>query len=80
MNAQQFRMLDDDGDGERLRGVRGEEAELELIHALDVLTAALNEIRTRPGHRLGGLVRWALPKVTTEHARIADGLALRRSR
>jgi hypothetical protein len=71
---------DDDRGAERQRTVRGEEAELELIHRLDLLTDALNQVRIRPGHRLGGAVRWMLAKVIEERCRIADQLALRRSK
>jgi len=79
MNEQLW-MFDDDGNGERRRAVRGEQAERELVLRLDILTDALNQVRVRRGHQLGGLVRWALPKVIEERCRIADELALRRSR
>ena len=77
---EQLRMLDDDGNGKRWRAVRGEDAMRETVYRLDVLTDALNQVRMRRGHRLGGLVRWALPKVIEERCRIADELALRRAR
>jgi len=77
---EQLKLFDDDGGGERRRVVRGEEAMRETVHRLDVLTDALNQVRVRRGHRLGGLVRWALPKVIEERCRIADELALRRAR
>jgi hypothetical protein len=78
--SDQHQLLVDDGSGNRQCAVRGEEAERELIHALVVLTAALNQVRVRREHRSGGLVRWALPKVIDERNRISDDLALRRSR
>jgi hypothetical protein len=80
--SEQLRMFDsgDGGRHERRRTVRSEEATRELIHRLDILTDALNQVRTRSGHRLGGLVRWALPRVIEERNRLSDELALRRAR
>jgi hypothetical protein len=59
--------------------VKFENPTREAIWRLDILTDALNQLRSRRGHDLYGPIGWMLPKVIAERARLADDLDRRRA-
>ncbi len=60
-------------------GRRSERQLAELVHALDVATAALNDLRTNPHSEITGAVKWMLAQVIAERARAQDALNRQRN-